>query len=339
MLISLPLFIWLVRHTTFLRSNASSATTVIDAGSGVITGNAKKLVNEYGTTYVQLNGDNIFTYGSDYNMTHRCVHSVSPGLENGYDDKTDCPLLKNYWMIANESEKNLLSSCPGPVSQSLPYNSPDSPISFEWLDHIDEFGRPNLVAHLKTDLINKKHPCGDGYFTWNTIHAFGPFPDANKTILTFSIWYNETVKEDSSNRILVGWKINTHSTTSQEIELDLTSVNFGYNRQTKGPIVSNYYFDLNNSRHQIGINTQALPTIDASLPAITLTKGVMNEVHLDLYKIFTYLVSAGLIPNEPNGYSYNTSGIYIGSESGSAKSTDSVLSDLKITNVRIEEAR
>ena len=61
-------------------------------------------------------------------------------------------------------ERSLGQSCPGPADQSLPINQ-NGILALEWQPHVDEFGNHNWRVHLKTDLINYSHPCGDGYFT------------------------------------------------------------------------------------------------------------------------------------------------------------------------------
>lgn len=198
--------------------------------------------------------------GWDYNLTKRCVKSLTPGSLNYFTDPLSQCSDNRHWLVAVQNESRQpggenwgFQSCPGPNVHSFKIRreedpiDPSTPNTIGWGDHLDESGRANKTVHLKTDLYNFSYPneCGTDNYNFFVLmdHANGGgerISRARPDELKFSaqIYFNEFVPS-GANRLLIMWQgiwdegerpvVNgtTLTETAHEIEVNLTLTGWG----------------------------------------------------------------------------------------------------------------
>ena len=281
---------------------------------------------------VNLPGGSIPTekFGWDYNLTKRCVKSPQKNnSENYYQDLLQCDIDGKNWTIAIQSEKELGKSCPGPLNQSFMVNSPDSPITLNWLKHVDEYGNNNWSVNLKTDLVSKSHPCGNGYFTWvafmdHVSHGGGPFPKPSEIVFSLTANANDYLPNGAS-RVILGWS-GYWDGKARMIEMTIYGNNWGDN-YPDNPKITNY---INNQEYQF-VHIEGKPY------NINLPKNKDQKLFVPWYEIIQDIVSMGFLDKPTNWNNTSTMSISVGHELNNFAQKNSGVIDLWFTNFRIEK--
>ncbi|MDO8729049.1 MAG: fibronectin type III domain-containing protein [bacterium] len=273
--------------------------------------------------------------GWDYNLTKRCVKSVDATVVNYYKDTSDCVGQAKKWTVAAESEKELGISTVGPVNQSFPINAPGSPLSMQWVPHIDELGRKNYSVNLKTDFANITHPGGAGEWTWFVLmdhvgHNGGPLPGPYNITTRATIGYNDFTPNGASRGFIAwqGW----WDGKSHAIEINFALTNWG-DAHSDADIVKAW----NQSDPVPGYEDYVV--MDGRAMGIFVTKGVTKKIEVDWFKIIQNLVSRGFMKAPSNGWLNPTTvthAVFIGTETHGWTAKESVIADLWLTDFRIE---
>jgi hypothetical protein len=269
------------------------------------------------------------TYGWDYNLTHRCVRSVSPGQQNFFQDATDCPQPNKNWTVAVQSEKTLQNTCVGPKSQSLPINA-GGPLTLQWLPHTDEHGRKNWTVVLKTDLYNHAHPCGPGTFTWYSLmdhryHGGGPHPRPDKAILRTNLWYDDWTPSGAS-RLIAAWG-GDWSGGAAIVEIDLQSRNWG-DAYPGDPLL------IQRKNHP---NFQWVSLSGKAL-GLTVPRKQQTRITINWRPILEKIVARGWL-TIPQGKlsAINTSSLSLATEVRNASSSKAATAELRVTDFRVDD--
>lgn len=283
-------------------------------------------------------------YGWDYNLSHRCIKSVNPSGANYFKDLTDCPIPNKNWTIAVQTENQLGISCSGVEDQSLSINSPQSPASFNIIPHTDEFGRNNWSVNLKTNVVDKTHPCGSQTFTWYIfMDKVGPFPKPNELMVSSTLSYNDYIPNGASRGIFSAqffWDdtsdgIDNPKAHDVEIAFSHTS-NWGDNFPNDYRIA----YDNNSVREFIYIEGAKLNNSFISADNRSIDHFVKNKdsvVKVNWYKIIQKLIKDNYLHLPINGLqSAEVSSVAVGMESHNFTSTNAVITDLWFTNLRVE---
>ena len=263
-------------------------------------------------------------YGWDYNLTHECVTTaLDPGSQNYYADQTDCPVPGEHWQLGVESERDYGQSCPGPAAQSLPINQ-GGILTVDWQPHIDEFGNHNWRVHLKTDLIDYSHPCGDGYFTWYRFgDQTGHFPTPDVTNLSAAIRYSDSAPNGGA-RCFAEWE-GYWDGRWHSIEIDLVETNRGYNPDLPPDIVV-YQSDASSE----------FVELDGSYFGVTIPKNHDVAVSVYFWTLIQDMINRGYFraPVNRNPADFFTGGLFFGTEVYNGSVSNSVMADLYVTNFR-----
>lgn len=270
-------------------------------------------------------------FGWDYNLSRRCVKSTAPGSANYFEDTTQCNPDDRNWTVAVQSERELGVSCPGPVNQSLPINTSDSPLSLQWTPHIDEVGRANWSVNLTTDLSAQSHPCGAGYFTWYVFmdhigHNGGPLPNPRTISLAATVNFNDFTPVGAT-RAIAGWQ-GFWNGKARSIEVNMVSTNWG--DAHPDPDIVNV------------IDNEAFQFVNMDGPAMGLgiSKNVDTPIRIDWYRIIQNLIDRGIFPAPIGGWGQGVStAVFLGHETNNLATAQSAISSMWLTNFRIEGVR
>lgn len=235
------------------------------------------------------------TYGWDYNLQHRCIKSISAGQPNYYEDTTDCPVAGRNWTIANQSEKALQATCTGVNSQSLPINA-GGPLSLLWAPHVDELGRKNQQAILKSNFIDFAHPCGAGSYTWYAFfdhkhHNGGPnYPKPSETVFHANVWYDDFAPNGGSR--LIATYAGEWNNQGITVEIDLQSVGWG-DAFPSSPLLVQKKFNPSPPFQWVELDGKAL--------GITVPRKQDTPLTIPWYSILSQLVAQGHLTGPSNG--------------------------------------
>lgn len=269
-------------------------------------------------------------FGVDYNLTRRCIKGTNPTGLNYFQDLQQCLAGKN-WTIAVQAEKTLGQTCTGVVNQSIPLNG-TGPMTLEWLNHTDEFGKPNYTIHMKTDFSSKTHPCGDNTYTWYAFmdhvnNGGGPHLRPDQITHSFRVNHNDYAP-NGSVRVMAGWQ-GYWNGKSYQLEIDLLRTNVTSDAYPTDPqVIQKYdsaavtYYELSGAAY--GLTIANLQEKDITIPWNTIVQ---------------QLVASGKLPAPTQGWTNSaTVALYIATEVHNFSPTNAAISDIWFTNWREKPA-
>ena len=266
--------------------------------------------------------------GWDYNLTKRCAQSTLPAEPCYYSDMTDDPGGNRAWTLGVQAEVTLGCSSVGPNGQSLPIND-NSNLALAWTARTDEFGRPNYIVDMLTDVSAYPHPGGAGNFTWfafmdHTANNGGPWPRPDKCVQRIRANYNDFVTAGSARFILgfgAFWDGKHHG-----VEINIVSTNWG-DGHPDADIVTTVYD-----------NTMEFVNMDGAAMGLSISKSAWTDIEVDWGEIVQNLVDRGFFTAPAGGWAASGTGcIEAATEAHNTTVSNAVITRLQFTNFRILE--
>ncbi len=267
------------------------------------------------------------TWGWDYNLTRRCARSPVPGAQNYYEDTPGCAAPDRNWTITVQAEKEFQNSCVGPDTQSLPINEGGG-LGVQWVEHADEFGRPNWQVILKTDFATHPHPCGAGAYTWFAFMDHwglggGPLPKPDRTVFRARVWYDDWAPNGAARLSAFysgGW-----DGKGVIVEIDLASNNW----DDAFPNVPDIVQALDSPAFQ-------WVEMDGTAMGLGIDRQQETAITIRWDQIIPSLVARGYLVGPTGGWdTADTSSCAMSTETRNDAASGSVSAELRITDFRV----
>ncbi len=287
-------------------------------------------------------------FGFDPGLAHRCLASAKPGLENYYEDLSDCEGLPGgAWTVANHSGP----SCEiGPDGQKFPINDGASPIRLKWMREPAAAGPGGWALDMVTDLEQREHPCWrspEGSFTWltlqnNSAQTGVPLPRPDQLEQVVHVFYQErNARRESHTRMGVSAQVFWDG-VAHLVEIDLYTSPFWADAHPDPDVIVSRPLRPNQSnsgRYLLLAGRAMSPT------ALGVAPEQGREVRVRWHAIFGDLIRRGLLPaplaqgRGADGWESTASGdvaVYTEVYKRNASALDGAVAALTVRDFRVE---